>query len=312
MSGSNEVKPVRLAIIAPVHNRRELTLRCLRSLSRIDRTGLDVQIYIVDDGCTDGTRESIEEDFPEVKIVQGTGDLWYTAGTNLGIVAALKHNPDYVLCINDDSIFEEKCILRLIDCARRHQRSVVGGLLLLWDTPHRVFQVAPVWRTGLGGWQHWQEQTIWTVPQAPWEVDLIVGNCILYPAAVFADAGMMNPRVSAQYGDAEYTTRLKKRGWRLIIEPRARVFCQPNYKHVSLTSRPLRVQFEELFRRRKSRMNISHQFRQCVHTAPTKLTGLAAFAAFYAQVARRKLIGSNGRPSEGKLSDHFAADVVKE
>jgi len=56
-----------------------------------------------------------------------------------------------------------------------------------------------------------------------------------------------------------------------------------------------------------------HQLRQSIHTAPNKLAGLAAFAAFYSNVARRKLFRSNGRPpAEGKLSDHFAANVVKE
>ena len=75
MSGSDEVKPIRLAIVSPVHNRRELTLQCLRSLSRIDSKGVEINIYIVDDGCTDGTREAIEDNFPDVKIVQGTGDL---------------------------------------------------------------------------------------------------------------------------------------------------------------------------------------------------------------------------------------------
>lgn len=313
MPGSDEVKPVRLAIVSPVHNRRELTLQCLRSLAQIDQTGLDVSIFIVDDGCTDGTAEAIRESFPDVNLVAGTGELWYTAGTNLGVVAALKHKPDYVLCINDDSIFDEKCIQRLIECARHNERSVVGGLLLLWDQPHRVFQVAPVWKTWKGGWQHWQQQTVWTVPQTPWEVDLIVGNSILYPVAVFAEAGMMNPRVSAQYGDAEYTTRLKKLGWRLIIEPRARVFCQPNAEHIPVTSRPINKQIELLFTKRSSGMNIMHQFRQSIHTAPNKLSGLAAFVSFYARVARRKLFRSNGQPPpEGKMSDHFAGNVVKE
>src|SRR4051812_20447515 len=110
MSGSDEVKKVRLAIVSPVHNRRELTLQCLRSLSRIDRDGLDVRITIVDDGCTDGTGDAVREGFPEVNLVQGTGDLFYSAGTNLGLVAALKHKPDYVLCINDDSIFDERSV----------------------------------------------------------------------------------------------------------------------------------------------------------------------------------------------------------
>lgn len=312
MSGSNEVKPIRLAIVSPVHNRRELTLQCLRSLSRIDRSGLEVLIFIVDDGCTDGTRESIEQDFPDVRIVPGTGKLWYTAGTNLGVIAALKFKPDYILCINDDSIFDENCIQRLIACARRHERAVVGGLLLLWDQPHRVFQVAPVWSTWKGGWQHWQEQTVWTVPQTPWQTDVIVGNCILFPASVFETAGMMNPRISAQYGDAEFTTRLKKLGWRLLIEPRARVFCQPNYEHVPLTSQPFRKQIENMFLKRSSAVNVMHQFRQSIHTAPNKFSGLAAFAAFYARAARRKLFRANGRQSEAAIADHFAANVVKE
>lgn len=313
MSGSNAVKPVRLAIVSPVHNRRELTLQCLRSLSRIDRTGLEVRTTIVDDGCTDGTREAISAQFPDVDIVQGTGDLWYTAGTNLGVHAALKHKPDYVLCINDDSIFDENCIRRLIDRAERHPRTVVGALLLLWDAPHRVFQVAPRWDTWKGGWQHWMQQTVWTVPASAWEVEMIVGNCVLYPAAVFEECGLLNPRVSAQYGDAEFTTRLRKCGWRLLIEPRARVFCQPNAEHVSITTMPIGKQVELLFRKRSSGWNVMHQFRQSIHTAPNKLAGLTAFAAFYAHVARRKVTRTRPPPQkEGKLADHFADNVVKD
>ncbi|HMQ03509.1 MAG TPA: glycosyltransferase family 2 protein [Pyrinomonadaceae bacterium] len=313
MSGPDEVKPVKLAIVAPVHNRRELTLQCLQSLARIDRTGLEVEIFIVDDGCTDGTREALEERFPQVHIVHGTGELWYTAGTNLGIVAALKHKPDYVLCINDDSIFDERSVSRMIDLAKLQPRSVVGALLLLWDTPHRVFQVAPVWNTWKGGWQHWYQQTVWTVPNMPWEVDAIVGNCILYPAAVFEECGFMNPSISAQYGDAEFTTRLRKCGWRLLIEPRARVFCQPNYEHTSVTSQPIRKQIDLLFRKKSSALSVSHQFRQSFYTAPNKLAGLAAFFAFYGRVAKRKLVGRTGKNvPEPDLADHFSANVIKE
>lgn len=314
MSREDGIKPIRLSIVAPVHNRRALTLQCLRSLSRIDSSGLDVDIFIVDDGCTDGTAEAVRENFPDVHVVVGTGELWYTAGTNLGIHAALKHDPDYVLCINDDSVFDEKCVRHLIECARRYPRSVVGGLLLLWDTPHRVFQVAPVWKTWKGGWQHWQQQTVWTVPQSPWEVELIVGNCILYPAEVFAEAGYLNPQISAQYGDAEFTTRLRKRGWRLLIEPRARIFCQPNNEHVSITTKPVGKQFELLFRKRSSGMNIAHQFRQSIHTAPNKLIGLVGFWAFYFRVFVRKLTRRQAidQQHETALTDVFAKAVVKD
>ena len=245
------MKNKRVEIVTPVHNRRELTLQCLQSLSRINRDGLDVHIIIVDDGSTDGTSDAIRQHFPEVEIVEGDGNLWYTAGTNLGIETALKYNPDFVLGINDDSIFDADFLQRMIRCAEKYPRSVVGALLLLWDTPHKVFQVSPKWSVWSGGWRYWAEQTVWTIPQKPWAVEMIVGNCILYPVQVFKENGLMNPRKLAQYGDAEFTPRIKRNGWRLLIEPTARVFCQPNYEPKKILNLPLKDKIHLLFYEKK-------------------------------------------------------------
>ncbi|HMJ07579.1 MAG TPA: glycosyltransferase, partial [Pyrinomonadaceae bacterium] len=120
------MKTVRIEIITPVHNRREETLRCLKSLGRSKLDGIKAHIIVVDDGSTDGTSESVREQYPEVEIVNGDGNLWYTAGTNRGLKAALMHDPDYILAINDDSIFDENCIRRLVECAEKYPNSVVG------------------------------------------------------------------------------------------------------------------------------------------------------------------------------------------
>ncbi|MBA2494062.1 MAG: glycosyltransferase family 2 protein, partial [Acidobacteria bacterium] len=152
----------RIEIVAPVHNRREITLLCLRSLSRMATESLNVHTIIVDDGSTDGTSEAIEKEFPDVELVAGDGNLWFTEGTNVGVRAALEHQPDYVLMINDDAVFDADFLNYMIETAVKYPRSVIGSLLLLWDLPHRVFQVAPKWNTWLGGWQLWQNQTVWT------------------------------------------------------------------------------------------------------------------------------------------------------
>ena len=103
------MKVRKIEIVTPVHNRREETLQCLRSIKRSDSTGLQIHIIVVDDGSTDGTAEAIAKDFSDVQIAAGDGELWYTAGTNRGIEAALKHDPDYILAINNDQIFDDKC-----------------------------------------------------------------------------------------------------------------------------------------------------------------------------------------------------------
>src|SRR5687768_12613568 len=217
-----------IEIVPPVHHRREETRQCLRSLARSDTPGFDIHIIVVDDGSTDGTAAAIESEFPDVEIYRGDGNLWFTAGMNRGIEAAMKHDPDYVLAINNDTIFDEKCIANLVSCAERHPRSVVGPLLLLWDTPHKVFQVAPRWEFWRGGYRHWYQQTVWSVPTRPFHVDMIVGNCVLFPAAAIREAGLMDEKRLIHYGDAEYTPRMRRLGWNLLIEPTARVFNKPN------------------------------------------------------------------------------------
>ena len=173
---------IRVEIVAPVHNRKDITLKCLKSLSRLNTTGLDVHVVIVDDGSSDGTSEAIAAQFPEVEVVQGDGNLWYTEGTNVGVRAGLKHDPAFVLMINDDAVFDQDFLVFMVETARKHERSIVGSLLMLWDTPHKLFQIAPVWDTWYGDWRHWSQQTVWTVPNKPWNVDLIVGNCVLVPS----------------------------------------------------------------------------------------------------------------------------------
>jgi GT2 family glycosyltransferase len=299
----------RVELVTPVHNRREITLQCLRSLSRIDRTRLKTHIIVVDDGSTDGTAAAIREQFPDVQVIQGDGDLWYTAGTNLGIAAALERDPDYILCFNDDSIFDAKAVRALVECAEGNTESVVGALLLLWDQPHRVFQVAPFWKTIRGGWQHRTQQTVWTVPAEAFRVEVIVGNCVLYPKKVFDLFGFPDPRISAQYGDAEFTSRVRKGGWKLLIEPRARVFCKPNDPPRSVFSLGWRKALDALFVDQRHGNNLIHQFRQLRRTGPSHFAGAAAFFLFYINLLWRKV----RRPAEREpeLAEVYAREPHK-
>ncbi len=307
--------PIRVEIVAPVHNRKALTLLCLQSLSRINSVGLDVGIVIVDDGSTDGTSEAIREQFPGVEIVNGDGELWFTEGSNVGVRNALGRDPKYILLMNDDQLFDVDFLVKLVETAERNPRSIVGSLLLLWDTPHKVFQIAPVWSTWHGGWRHWQSQTVWTVPDKPWKVDLIVGNCLLVPTEAIRECGLMNAKRYPNFGDAEYTPRLRRAGWNLIIDPRSRVFCQPNTSPVRIRSMGFAKLLNALFVDLKSVQSLRRRFYACVDTAPTKWHGVAAVIIFLARAAT----GYNAETDrwgkanpEEPLSKTFASAVLND
>jgi glycosyltransferase involved in cell wall biosynthesis len=303
----------RIVIVTPVHNRRDITVQSLRSLSRIKSDGFDVRIVVVDDGSTDGTSDAITENFHGVEIVKGDGTLWFTGGTNRGIEAALKHDPDFILTINDDSIFDENFLKRLVQCAEDHPRSVVGPLLLLWDQPHRVFQVSPKWSVLSGGYRHWQHQKVWTVPDQPWEVELIVGNCILFPVDAIRECGLMNEKSFPHYGDAEYTPRMKKHGWRLLIEPRARVFCQPNDPPPTVRKMSPKKMLWTLIWDLGNANSLRRRFLANLYGAPNKAQGLLAFPVFWVRyLAGRNLEGDYAQNiREEPLTSIFADKIVR-
>ena len=304
-------KELQVSLIAAVRNRREITLQCLRSLARVDTTGLRLEKIIVDDGSTDGTADAVRQTFPEVKLIRGDGELWCSGAINLGVEAALKGNPEYILVVNDDTVFDARFLKEMIATAEANPRSVVGSLLLSWDQPHRVFQVGPRWDTWHGGWRHYFDQTVWTMPKREFEVELIVGNCTLFPAAAFREEGLFATRWLPHYGDAEFTPRLRRRGWKLLIQPSARVFNQPN----EIPPRMSQMSFRELYTVCWSNYNHAHNLRNRFLMywlgAPTKVQACAAFGIHCARLLLQAVGIRFSRRGEQPMYREYAGDPCR-
>jgi len=285
---------MKVGIAIPVHNRRATTLRALGSIARADRRGLDVKTFILDDGSRDGTGEAIARAFPDVRVLAGDGTLHYAGGTNRAITAALEWGADHVVAANDDSIFHEAFLQRLVHTATVNHKSIVGALLLLWSQPHRVFQVGLKWRTWYGGWQVPEQLTAFTVPPEPWPVEVLVGNCLLLPAAAIRAHGLLDERrFPLGWGDVQYTVRLRRAGWQLLVDPRARVWCEPNTNPAPLSRRSPAEVLHIFLRNTRHPMNLHRQFVARWHSAPSHAQAVAAYGVFLARLGL-KAVGAGG------------------
>jgi GT2 family glycosyltransferase len=285
MSGLQKIE-----IVIPVYNRRETTLQALRSLARTDKTGLDVHIIIVDDGSTDGTGAAIRKNFPGVQVIDGDGTLHYAAGTNRGISAALERNPDFVVTMNDDAVFHDRFLQRLVKAANENPRSVVVALLLLWDEPHRVFQVGFKWETLSGGWSQPENLTVFDCPEKAFEVEGLAGNCVLFPVEAIKECGLMDEeKFPHGWGDIQYVVRMKKMGWRLLIEPKSYVWCEPNTYPKPLHQLSISETLRNLFKNRRHPLNLQRQFVARWESAPTKIQAFLAFLVYLLQLSGKTL-----------------------
>jgi GT2 family glycosyltransferase len=281
---------IKIEIVIPVYNRRDTTLKGLRSLTKIDTEGFAVNIIIVDDGSTDGTSDAIRQHFPNVRIIQGDGNLHYAAGTNRGITDALTRHPDYIVTANDDAVFHDQFLQRLVKTAKANPRSVIGGLLLLWDAPHIVFQVDFKWKVWQGGWTQRDDLTVFDFPKEAFTVEGLAGNCVLIPVQAVKEVGLMDEKkFPVGWGDIQYFVRMKENGWKLMVEPRSYIWCEPNTYPKPLHQLPKIEIIKNLVANRRHPLNLHRQFIARWESAPTKLQAIIGFIFYLLGIAGKTI-----------------------
>ena len=129
-----------IAALLTVHNRREKTIACLDNLFKQDLPpGVDLKVYLTDDGCTDGTREEVTERFPQVTIIDGDGSLFWNRGMVVAWKKAAMSTPDYYLWLNDDTFIYSNTIKHLLESSSMHEnKSVIVGTTCAVGNPEVI------------------------------------------------------------------------------------------------------------------------------------------------------------------------------
>lgn len=121
-------------IIVPVKNRVRFTLPFLKSLS--NQTITDFKVILIDDGSNDGTSKAVRLDFPDVDIIEGNGEWWWTKSVVEGIKFSVnKYNAKYILLLNDDLIVNENYLDEFVKKSINHPRLIQCSLGADIDNP---------------------------------------------------------------------------------------------------------------------------------------------------------------------------------
>lgn len=93
-----------IAVLLTCHNRKTKTIACLSSLFRASiPLEYQIDIFLTDDGSTDGTGNAVKELFPQIHVVRGNGNLFWAGGMRLAWETAMQEKSyDAYLLINDD------------------------------------------------------------------------------------------------------------------------------------------------------------------------------------------------------------------
>src|SRR5208282_764977 len=88
----------RIAALMTSFNRRDSTLRSLTALVRQQGAAdFALHVFLVVDGSTDGTADAVQSAFPEVRVLQGDGSLYWNGGMRMAYAAAMQESFDAYL-----------------------------------------------------------------------------------------------------------------------------------------------------------------------------------------------------------------------
>ncbi len=232
-----------LAVVIVSWNVRDLLAACLRSLSAdLDRSGLAAQVWVVDNGSTDGTPQMVAEAFPAVHLVASQENLGFARANNLALRAILRNsqfairNSPPVWLLNPDTEVRPGATAALLDFMECTPQAGVASAKLLYPDgslqhsafrfpglTQLLFEFLPLpprlYDIPLNGRypRHLYEG------ETPFPVDHPLGAAMMVRAEAVADVGLLDEGFWMYCEEIDWCWRMRKAGWRAYCVPAARV-----------------------------------------------------------------------------------------
>lgn len=213
---------MKIAVLLTVHNRKSKTLNCLEALYSQSGTNLpEIDVYLTDDGCTDGTPEAISNLFPDVKIVGGDGNLYW----NRGMIKAWKRaassfDYDAYLWLNDDTVLFPSALSTLYISALDNTDSIIVGAIAFPAMGEEVLSAS------YGGRD--SEGRLISPDGRYQKCHTFNGNVVWIPQKVFKKLGMLDPVYSHAIGDFDYGLSANRMEIPMFLTPEFVGSCDKN------------------------------------------------------------------------------------
>jgi GT2 family glycosyltransferase len=250
-------------IVIPVHNRIRFTEECLSSLR--DQSYNNFKTIVVDDGSSDGTFEMIKKEFPEIILLRGNGNLWWTGAINKGIqhVLSICNPEDYILVLNNDLTVPKDYIANAFKIATKYSNALIGSVVTSSKNKNIIYSggILINWRTA-----KWQNINVGkNLSEFPkgfvLNVSTLTGRGTLIPSKVFKETGLYNNKHFLQCGDTELPIRAFKSGYKLVVSYDMVVFsCEEGENDINHREIYRLNDIKNYFCGIKSNMNIIYRF----------------------------------------------------
>jgi len=215
-----------LSIIIVSYNTKDFLKRCMDSI--FTEGGInDLEIIVIDNNSTDGTREMLKKfqsDHSEVITVFNEKNVGFATAVNQGVK---KSKSDYLLLLNSDIVIKQQSLEKMISFAKEYpEAGIIGGRLLNLDNSSQasIYHFPTIGRAIKEYWFRQKgsfEKYTPLMKKDYVSVDVVTGAVMLIPRKTIEKIGLLDERYFMYFEDLDYCRRVNKAGYKIYYLPEA-------------------------------------------------------------------------------------------
>lgn len=234
-----------LAVIIVSWNVRDLLAACLGSvLADLDASGLAGQVWVVDNGSSDGTVELLRREFPQVRLLASDTNLGFAGGNNAALRAmgftgrplapAVPSLPEIVLLLNPDTLVHPGALATLTAFMQSEPGAGIAGARLVYGDGS--FQHSGFAFPGLGQlaiellplpgrlvesrWNGRYARALYDSGR-PFRVDHPLGAAMCVRREAIEQVGLLDEQYRMYVEEIDWSKRIVSAGWTAYCVPQA-------------------------------------------------------------------------------------------
>ena len=223
---------IKVAIVIVNWNQPDLTVECLKSIYDLRCKNYELQIVVVDNGSTDDSVKKIQSS--KVTVIETGENLGFAGGNNVGITHAMENGADYICLLNNDTVVDPSLIEGLLKTYKEYPKAgavspkiyFAKGFEFHKNRYEKSELGKVIWYAGgdmdwnnVYGSNHGVDEVDKGQFDSIRQTDFATGCCMMIPAKVFQEVGLLNEDYYLYLEDVELCQRIRNTKYKILYTP---------------------------------------------------------------------------------------------
>lgn len=211
----------KIAVLLTCHNRKQKTIKCLSSFyASTFPDNFIFELYLVDDASSDGTSEAIAEQFSQITIIAGNGNLFWAGGMRLAFEIAHKSEEyDSYLLLNDDVELQPDFFAKILETQKHCFNKYKKGGIYSGSTKDEKSRLTSYGGSFLFKGINNMAYKLLQPTNYPQPCHLTNANILLVEKEVIEKIGFLDEKFIHGIADFDFSFRAHKAGFPVYITP---------------------------------------------------------------------------------------------